>query len=59
MEAADLISLTDLLWQYWQLVVTALCFYFGHISRNKTRELVLPDLFPLAFYLLPLSVLTN
>ena len=34
-KTADLLSSTDLLWQYWQLVLTAWCFYFGHISGNK------------------------
>ena len=38
-KTADLLSSTDLLWQYWQLVLTAWCFYFGHISGNKNGRL--------------------
>jgi hypothetical protein len=33
-KTVDLLSLTDLLRQYWQPVLTELCFYFTHSSTN-------------------------
>ena len=38
-KTADLLSLTDLFWQYWQPVLTAWCFYFAHISGNTKARL--------------------